>query len=152
MGEQKTKRGWGWCKFREVLSVKSAARTETESGTGRRFDLETIRKPARIYHGRLSKNIRIICNSSANTKGWPFNVFFWPLRPLVAGLWNRRPWFFPRPTRVEFVTEEMAQGQFISLRWLWYYRISITPLIIHNHKSRIYNQNYVIFVINNFVK
>jgi hypothetical protein len=62
--------GWaknkkGWRKFREVLSLKSAAGTESESGTGRRIDLETMQKPARMHHGRLSKKISIICNSSA---------------------------------------------------------------------------------------
>jgi hypothetical protein len=34
----------GGRKFREVLSVKSAARTESDSGTGRRLDLEKMRQ------------------------------------------------------------------------------------------------------------
>jgi len=69
-GRAKNEKGGGWCKFREVLSLKSAARTESVSGTGRRIDLVTMRKPVRMHHGRLSKNIRIIWNASANTKGW----------------------------------------------------------------------------------
>jgi hypothetical protein len=128
--KKQNKKRWE-CKFREVLLVKSVARTESESGTGRRLDLEIMWKPAKMHHGRLSKNKRIICNYSANMKGWLFNVLFWPISLLVAGLWNRRPWFDPRSAHVGFVTNEMALGQvFFSLQLLWYYCISIIPLII----------------------
>ena len=57
------------------------------------------------------------------------------LRPLVAGLSPRRPWFDPGSVHVEFMVDKVALGQ-VFLRVLRFSPISVIPPVLHYTEKR----------------